>query len=162
MHLKLVAVFLGSMALVGCAASPTVSEAEMREEYRKITSSYQGKDYHLRHILLMTESDAKEVLRKLANGDSFATLAKDLSRDTMSARSGGDLGWAEPQVFGPEMAAAVRKGSSQGLIPFPILSRFGWHVVEVQDVRPAQFPPFEDVRGEIESRMKKMKAQRTF
>ena len=160
MYSKPIAIFLGLLVLVGCAASPTVSETEMREEYARLISLNQYKDYHLRHILLMNENDAKEVLRKLANGDSFATLAKDLSRDKMSARRGGDLGWTAPQVFGPEIVAAVRKGSSRGLIPFPILSKFGWHVVEVQDVRPAQLPPFEEVKDEIEARMKKLKTQR--
>jgi peptidyl-prolyl cis-trans isomerase C len=156
----LVAVILGSIALISCATSHDVSEAEMREEYQKVISSYEGKDFHLRHILLMTEGDAKEVLIRLNNGESFSSIAKATSRDTVSARNGGDLGWTAPQVFGPEIEAAVRQAPSKALIPFPIRSRFGWHVVEVDDVRPAKFPPFEDVKDEIESRMKKRKSQR--
>lgn len=156
---QLIALILGSMALIGCAESPGISEAEMREEYRKVISAYEVKDYRLRHILLMTEGEAKEVLREIEGGESFAAIAKSTSRDTVSGRNGGDLGWTAPQMFGPELESAVRQFSSKGLLPLPIRSKFGWHVVEVLDIRPPRFPPFEDVKDEIESRMKERKAK---
>jgi foldase protein PrsA len=48
---------------------------------------------HARHILLDTEAEALVALQRLEDGEDFATLATEISTDTLTAESGGDLGW---------------------------------------------------------------------
>lgn len=160
---KIVYAILFALTLSGCDTSPRrpnadeiaaqVSEGEMRAEYNRIIASYKGMDYRVSHILLMTEQDAKDALNRIAHGERFSDLAVALSRDSQSARNGGDLGWTAPQKFGVEIEAAVEQYRAKGLFEVPVRSKYGWHVLEVTDLRPATFPSFEEVKEEIRMRM---------
>jgi peptidyl-prolyl cis-trans isomerase SurA len=95
-----------------------------------------------RHILLRTgpqlaESAARERLtelrKRIAGGLDFATAAKDNSQDG-SAREGGDLGWAVPGQFVPEFEE-VMNSLAPGQVSEPLTSRFGVHLIQVQERR---------------------------
>ncbi len=95
-----------------------------------------------RHILLRTgsqlsESAARERLvelrKRIAAGLDFASAAKDNSQDG-SAREGGDLGWAVPGQFVPEFEE-VMNSLAPGQISEPLTSRFGVHLIQVQERR---------------------------
>lgn len=111
-----------------------------------------------RHILLrpgpqLTESAAVERLtdfrrRILAGQADFATLARENSQDG-SAREGGDLGWVSPGQFVPEFEDALSK-LSPGQISQPVVSRFGVHLIELQERRESKLSQREQrdiVRG---------------
>ncbi len=95
-----------------------------------------------RHILLrtgaqLTESVARERLadlrKRIAAGLDFATAAKDNSQDG-SAKEGGDLGWAVLGQFVPEFEE-VMNSLAPGQISEPLVSRFGVHLIQVQERR---------------------------
>jgi peptidyl-prolyl cis-trans isomerase SurA len=95
-----------------------------------------------RHILLrtspqLTESAARERLvelrKRIAGGLDFATAAKDNSQDG-SAQAGGDLGWAVPGQFVPEFEE-VMNALAPGQVSEPLTSRFGVHLIQVQERR---------------------------
>jgi peptidyl-prolyl cis-trans isomerase SurA len=95
-----------------------------------------------RHILLrtgpqLTESAARERLvelrKRIAAGLDFATAAKDNSQDG-SAREGGDLGWAVPGQFVPEFEE-VMNSLALAQVSEPLVSRFGVHLIQVQERR---------------------------
>ena len=95
-----------------------------------------------RHILLRTnaqlsESTARERLndlrKRIAGGLDFATAAKDNSQDG-SAREGGDLGWAVQGQFVPEFEE-VMNALAPGQVSEPLTSRFGVHLIQVQERR---------------------------
>jgi peptidyl-prolyl cis-trans isomerase SurA len=95
-----------------------------------------------RHILLRTsaqlpESAARERLadlrKKILAGLDFATAAKDNSQDG-SARDGGDLGWAVPGQYVPEFED-VMNNLALGQVSEPFVSRFGVHLIQVQERR---------------------------
>jgi len=95
-----------------------------------------------RHILLRTgaqlsESTARERLADLRNrilgGLDFATAARDNSQDG-SAREGGDLGWAVSGQFVPEFEE-VMNALAPGQVSEPLVSRFGVHLIQVQERR---------------------------
>lgn len=95
-----------------------------------------------RHILLrtnaqLTESVARERLielrKRILAGLDFATAAKDNSQDG-SAREGGDLGWAVSGQFVPEFEE-VMNALAPGQISEPLSSRFGVHLIQVQERR---------------------------
>ncbi len=98
-----------------------------------------------RHILLrlnaqLTESAAVQRLtqlrQRLVAGGDFAAAARENSQDG-SAREGGDLGWANPGQFVPEFEEAMN-ALAPGQISEPLVSRFGVHLIQVQERRNRQ------------------------
>lgn len=96
-----------------------------------------------RHILLrpnavLTDTQAREKLHALRErilaGESFAELARKHSDDPGSAAQGGDLGWAVPGTYTPEFEEALER-LEPGEISEPFRSRFGWHIVQLEDRR---------------------------
>lgn len=83
-----------------------------------------------RHILVKSEDEAKEVVKRLKAGEDFAELAQELSTDPGSASSGGDLGFVSAGTFVAAIDEAVFS-LPIGQVSEPIETQFGWHVVEV-------------------------------
>ncbi len=83
------------------------------------------------HILIKTENDAKVILQRTLNGESFAKLAEEFSMDS-SKRRGGDLGYFGRGRMVREFenaAFALEKGQ----VSQPIKTQFGWHLIKVTD-----------------------------
>jgi peptidyl-prolyl cis-trans isomerase SurA len=98
---------------------------------------------HARHILLRpneilddaaVRQKALGIRDQIVNGDDFATVARAVSEDTVSAADGGDLGWLSPGDTVPEFEQVLAELPLNELSQ-PIQSRFGWHLVEVLDRR---------------------------
>lgn len=95
------------------------------------------------HILVKTEDEAKQVLDRLAKGEQFDALAKELSQDTGSAPNGGDLGWASRGKFVAEFEKAIFDDLKPGeLTKTAVKSQFGYHIIKVIEraQRPAMTP----------------------
>ena len=85
------------------------------------------------HILLKTESEAKQILQKLSAGDDFAKLAKMFSQ-CPSGKSGGDLGYfGKGQMVKPFEDACFK--AKTGDIVGPVKTQFGWHIIKVTDIK---------------------------
>lgn len=83
-----------------------------------------------RHILLASEEEALAVIERLNDGEDFGALAVELSQDTGSGVSGGDLGWfGKGQMVAPFEEAAF--SLDVGEISEPVQSDFGWHVIQL-------------------------------
>ncbi len=95
-----------------------------------------------RHILV-TDKNAQTLLKKLRknilDGADFAALAKEHSKDPGSAAKGGDLGWTSPGTFVAAFEEALAS-LSPGQISEPFKSRFGWHIVQLQEQRTTDVP----------------------
>ena len=113
-----------------------------------------------RHILVSLPPDAGEdaerkarekaesLLARLDKGESFEALAKEASDDPVSAGKGGDLGFFSRGVMMPEFetaAFALEKGGRSGIVK----SAFGFHIIEVTDIKPQHTRPFDEVRDEL-------------
>jgi peptidyl-prolyl cis-trans isomerase D len=83
-----------------------------------------------RHILVADEATAKTVEDRLAKGEDFATVAKEVSTDTGSAAKGGDLGWFGKGTMVAEFEAAAFS-QKVGVIGPPVKSQFGYHIIQV-------------------------------
>ncbi|MBE0615659.1 MAG: peptidylprolyl isomerase [Burkholderiales bacterium] len=129
-----------------------VSEDAMKAEYEKIKSNMGDKEYKARHILVEKESDAKDIIEKLKKGEKFEELAK-VSKDAGSKDKGGDLDWNLPSGFVKPFADAMVKLGKGKYTETPVKSQFGWHVIELEDVRPATFPGYEQVKPKVQQRL---------
>ena len=123
-----------------------------------------GQQAQLRHILFAVtpgvpvqklaeraEAALLELTHKDAPVERFAQLASELSNCPSGAQV-GDLGWVGPQDCAPELAQFLflqEGGIANGLQPRLVHSRFGLHIVDVQDQRPGELAPFEQVQGRI-------------
>lgn len=115
-----------------------------------------------RHILLRTgpqlsQSQAlaklAEVRKQITSGKlDFAQAARSLSQDT-SAQQGGDLGWSSPGMFVPEFDEAMNK-LQEGEISQPMVSRFGVHLIQLEQRRRAQLSP-QQVREAVRSQLRR-------
>ncbi|MEP6984637.1 MAG: peptidylprolyl isomerase [Chloroflexota bacterium] len=107
-----------------------------------LTADLEGnvKQVHARHILLRTESDAKDILTKLTNGEDFAALAAQYSQDETTRERGGDLGWfTSDELLTPQLSDTAFKLQA-GQIAGPIATELGYHVIQVIEIadRPVE------------------------
>ncbi len=88
-----------------------------------------------RHILVKSKAQADMIEAQLKKGGDFATLAKQYSIDPGTKDKGGDLGW-----FGPgQMVPAFQNAAfalKPGQISAPVQTPFGWHIIQVEAVKP--------------------------
>jgi len=136
-----------------------VSDAEAKAEYDKFKGQATGTEYRARHILVEKEDEAKALLSQLKGGAKFDELAKKHSTDKGSGANGGDLDFAKPESYVPEFGqalVALKKGDTTAA---PVKSQFGWHIIKLEDTREAQFPPFDEVKGQVVQRLSQQKLQ---
>ena len=138
------------------ASSRTPKAADIQAEYDKYKAQAGDKEYHVRHILVENEADAKAVIAKLKGGAKFEDLAKT-SKDQGSAANGGDLDWVAPSML-PKPFSDAFVGLQKGQVTEnPVQTQNGWHVIKLDDVRPAKVATLEEVKPQIEE----MLTQRT-
>ena len=113
-----------------------------------------------RHILVADEATAKAVVAELAKGGDFAALSTKHSKDPGAARSGGDLGFFKKEDMVPEFAEAAFGLKSNEVSKTPVKTQFGWHVIQVEDVRTATFPPYEQVKPQIQNLLQQQEIQK--
>jgi len=127
-----------------------VSEEAMKAEYERIKATITGNEYKARHILVEKEAEARDIIAKLKkDAGAFARLATEKSKDTGSKIKGGDLGWFDLSRMVPEFGAAVSKLEKGKFTEEPVKSQFGYHVILLEDSRPIEAPPFEQVKPNL-------------
>jgi peptidyl-prolyl cis-trans isomerase C len=129
------------------------TEAEVRKEYERVKAERggdAGKQYKSRHILVKEEADAKQIIADLEAGGDFAAIAKEKSEDTGTKDEGGELDFAEAesyvQPFG-EALKALKKGERT---KEPVKTSYGYHIIELEDVKSVPFPEFDLVKAQIQ------------
>jgi peptidyl-prolyl cis-trans isomerase C len=133
-----------------------VKDAEIKAEYDKYKAQMGDKEYHARHILVGTEDEAKQIIAKLKGGAKFEDLAKQ-SKDTGTANNGGDLDWASPSSFPPEFAAGFTNLQKGAITDTPVKTQVGYHVIKLDDVRPAKLPSLDQVKPQISEALTQQK-----
>lgn len=128
-------------------ASLDVSEAELQEFYREKEAELPKRPavVHLRTIFIGFESSEQakqnalakieDLHRRLVEGEPFEELAKANSEDP-SAATGGDLGFVSPRDLADPKFAAAAAALSVGEISEPVLTAYGYHIIQVTDKNP--------------------------
>jgi peptidyl-prolyl cis-trans isomerase SurA len=115
-----------------------VKLAEKRSEETHLVKQTKARHILIKTNELVTDEAAEKRLQQLRerilNGEDFAELAKAHSEDTGSAIDGGSLGWTSPGVMVPEFEE-VMNGLAEGEMSDVFQSRFGWHLIQVEERR---------------------------
>jgi peptidyl-prolyl cis-trans isomerase D len=151
----------------------TVKPEDLQAYYDKVKSRYsEGEKRHAHHILIAVDSKdgkadatalakANEIESELKAGKDFAELAKKDSADTGSAVQGGDLGWAERDAYVAPFADALF-GMQAGQVSDPVKTQYGYHIIRLDEIRPAHVRSFDDVHSELEAEYRKDQAGELF
>jgi peptidyl-prolyl cis-trans isomerase C len=130
-----------------------VSADDIQKEYERVKAQQGTREYKARHILVATEEDAKAVLAELKKGTKFEELAQKRSLDEGTKPRGGELDWTAPGNLEKAFADAMVKLGKGQTSEAPVRTRYGFHVVRVDDVRDLKFPELGQVRGQIEQQL---------
>ncbi len=134
-----------------------VGDAQARAFYNEqIKLRKPQTEMRARHILVKTEDEAKAIIKQIEGGADFAELAKKKSTGPSGA-SGGDLGYFGEGQMVPAFSAAVT-AMKKGEISKPVKTRFGWHVIKLEDKREKSPPAYEEVAAEIKKLLRRKKA----
>jgi peptidyl-prolyl cis-trans isomerase D len=153
----------------------TISDADLRKAYADGAARFTTpEERRASHILIQAGKDKPAAERAAAKAraeallvdvrkvpTTFADVARKNSQDTGSAVKGGDL-----DFFGKEQmtkafedkAFAMKVGEISDLVE----TEFGFHIINLTAVRGGEVKPFEAVRGELETELRKSAAQKTW
>ncbi len=140
--------------------SINVDAKEVKSYYESNADEFVDKEkVRARHILMKTKEDAEAVIQsmKALTGDKLKTefIAQAKSKSTgPSAARGGDLGYFPRGQMVPSFNDAVFAMREGTISAEPVQSQFGYHVIYLEDKKPAQKMGFEEVKNFIEQRLK--------
>ncbi|MYL32367.1 foldase [Pontibacillus yanchengensis] len=130
-------------------AKVEVSDEDIQQRYERMKTELQAS-----HIIVDSEEKAKEVAKKVKEGNkSFAELAKEYSTGP-SASKGGDLGTFGPGKMDPAFEDAAY-ALEEGEVSDPVQSSFGWHIIKVSDKKETDVKPLDEMRDQIKSELQK-------
>jgi len=133
-----------------------IKDADVKAQYEKAKADSPDKQYHVRHILLATEDEAKAVITKLKGGSKFEELAKQ-SKNTQTGPQGDDLGWLDARKLPPEISKVVLALQKGGVTETPVKTDEGFHVIKLDETRPVTIPPFDQVKQQVAQQMQQRK-----
>jgi len=137
-----------------------VTDADVQKEYDRARMQTGTTEYHARHILVQDEEEAKKLIAELKKGDKFDELAKKSSKDEGTRERGGDLDWNVPAAYDKAFADAMVKLEKGQITSEPVRSRFGFHVIQLEDTRAVNFPPLAQVRPQIQQNLNRQKVEK--
>lgn len=129
----------------------TVTEDELKKYYKENRHRFSSPPkVKARHILLRTREEAEGVLKRLRKGEDFGKMAKEYSIDLPYALEGGSLGTIEKGAAAmPAMDKALFT-LNVGEVSDIVKTHVGFHIFTVDEIKPASFRPFEEMKPEIE------------
>ena len=136
--------------LQGYAKDHQPTESDLKAAYDAKVKAMDPNQYKARHILVKDEAQAQDIIKQLDKGADFAKLAQKYSLDPGSAKNGGDLGdWFSGSTMVPEFAHALAGLKKGQITQKPVQTQYGWHVIQLEDVRPNQPPSFEQMHDQL-------------
>ena len=145
-------------------AKRTSQIARARELYLADRDRYRApEEISASHILIDTKKHSSDEARKLAAdarakitaGADFNAVAKQLSEDPSAQENSGRLGWFTRERMDAAFSRAAFALKQPGDLSEPVQSAFGWHIIRLDDRRPARVRPFEEVQDEILASLRK-------
>ena len=130
-----------------------ISDARLREEYDRqrklIGEGASANQYRLSQIIVSTETDALDLIRRIQKGELFGKLAQEYSIDQASKANGGQIGWVLPSQVVPPVANVIVNLNKGAVVNAPIQTQGGWVIVKVDDKRPFKLPSFDEAKPQL-------------
>lgn len=133
-------------------AEQPITEKELRQRFQAEVAATHQTEYLVSHILTKDEEEAKRLIRALEADGDFAQLARENSIDVESGANGGRLGWINQGMVVPEFFQGIARLEKGAITRTPVKSQFGWHVIRVEDTRPARIPTFEEFMADAQTK----------
>lgn len=131
-----------------------ITEEAISAKYSELSSEISGKkEYSVSHILVKDKKTAEKLEKELKKSpNNFSKLAKEYSIDQETAQNGGNLGFVVEGNIIQEIADVLSK-LKKDQISDPIQTKFGWHLIKLNDTRDAKMPSFEAVKETIRNEL---------
>jgi len=137
----------------------SISEKAAEVFYKdRVKGMKPAEEVKARHILVPTEEIARDLKEQIIRGADFSELAKKHSIDPGTKDKGGMLGYFSRGQMVPAFENAAF-GLDKGEVSDPVQSRFGWHLIKVEDKRQKPIPKFEEVKEQIMNSLVHQKTQ---
>jgi len=136
-----------------------VTDADVQKEYDRARTQTGTTEYRARHILVENEEEAKKLIGELKKGGKFDELARKSSKDDGTRERGGELDWNVPAAYDKAFADAMVKMEKGQITSEPVRSRFGYHVIQLEDTRAVNFPPLAQVKPQIQQNLNRQKVE---
>jgi len=161
------------LSVPGLAEDIEPDETRLKEYYEDNKDQYRTEEQRrARHVLIAVtgkdEADwttardkAQALAEKARGGADFAALAKENSDDPGSARKGGDLGFFGRGIMTAEFDKKVFSMAT-GEVSDPVKTPFGYHVIKLEEIRPASVKGFDEVRDQILEAVRREEAENRF
>lgn len=145
-------------------APPAASESSLRERYAQEQAKFGGGEQRLvSHILVKDQNKANQIATQAkAAGADFAALARANTEDAGSKAGGGDLGWIEKNGAMVKPFEDAVFGMASGEVRGPVKSDFGYHIIQLREIKAAQQQPFEQVREQLAAEQAETDREKTF
>lgn len=148
-----------------------IGEEELRALYDANAERFSSAEQRrARHILIAIDANtdeatarrqAEQVRNRILAGEEFAALAREYSDDPGSASSGGDLGWASRGTYVGAFEDVLFE-QNPGDVSAPVKTEFGYHIIELLEVRQGARRSFEEVRDELANEARVRAAREQF
>lgn len=126
-----------------------INEADVQQEYAVQLAQMGTEQWLIGHIVVADEAVAKRLIVRLQQGETLAALASEFSLDPDSKTQGGLVGWVARSQLVPEVAQAMAQMTAPQLWPQPVRTALGWHVLNLQAVRPVTPPTLDNIRPQL-------------
>ena len=139
-----------------------VTDDMLQAEYERIKATVTGTQYKARYILVEKDAEAKDIIGKLKKDPgAFEKLAMERSKDQGSKANGGELGWFNlSRNLVPEFGAAVSKLEKGKFTVEPVKTQFGYHVILLEDSKPIEAPPLEQVKPQLTQQLQQQNVRK--
>lgn len=139
-----------------------VTDKEAKTYYDEHNEEFMEKEKaRVRQILLATEEEAQKIRQELEEGADFAKLAEEKSIDQATAKQGGDSGYLERGKMPSEFEEACFSLEIGG-IGGPVKTKFGYHIIKLEDKKEASIKEFYEVSEEIKKKLISGKQQKEY
>ena len=130
------------------------SEEKIQNFYTKYLENFKTfKEFNASHILVKEEDEALQIIEKLKIKSEFSKLAKSYSIGP-SKKNGGNLGWFRSGQMVKEFEEAVLKLKKGKITKKPVKTKFGYHIIILNDIRDSQPKKINDIKQQIVKRLK--------
>ena len=137
-----------------------ITKNEIKKSYDNFVSNFNKTDYKASHILVSTKDEAKRIIKSLKKGSDFKELAKVNSIDKESKNNGGNLGWFSADDMVESFSNAIKKMVVNEVTNYPVQSQFGWHIIQLNEIKPSLPPSLDEKIDDIKVILQKSKLKK--